>query len=109
MQAIVEAESTLTERYQTTVPETVRRALGLSKRDKIHYTVQSDGQVVLTRAAVTEEEDPVVGQFLHFLARDMTGHPDRLQGLDQDLVGRIHALVGEVALDLDTPLSAEDE
>ena len=38
MPATLEAESTLTDRYQTTVPETVRRALRLGKRDKIHYT-----------------------------------------------------------------------
>ncbi|WP_206165702.1 type II toxin-antitoxin system PrlF family antitoxin, partial [Citrobacter braakii] len=37
MPATLEAESTLTDRYQTTVPETVRRALRLGKRDKIHY------------------------------------------------------------------------
>ena len=30
------AESTLSDRYQTTVPEAVRKALGLSKRDKIY-------------------------------------------------------------------------
>ena len=35
----LEAESTLTDRYQTTMPETVRRALKLGKRDKIHYTM----------------------------------------------------------------------
>ena len=35
MPATLEAESTLTDRYQTTVPETVRRALRLGKRDKI--------------------------------------------------------------------------
>jgi antitoxin PrlF len=37
MPATLEAESTLTDRYQTTVPETVRRALRLRKRDKIQY------------------------------------------------------------------------
>lgn len=109
MQTIVEAESTLTERYQTTVPETIRRALGLGKRDKIHYTVQADGQVVLTRAIVTEPVDPIVGQFLQFLARDMTEHPDRLQALEPDLLQLIQALVGKVELDLDAALSAEDE
>ena len=35
MAATLEVESTLTDRYQTTVPETVRRALQLGKRDKI--------------------------------------------------------------------------
>lgn len=32
MSAILEAESTLTDRYQTTVPQAVRRALRLDKR-----------------------------------------------------------------------------
>ena len=35
MSAGLEVESTLTDRYQTTVPQTVRRALRLGKRDKI--------------------------------------------------------------------------
>ena len=33
MPTTVEADSTLTDRYQTTVPETVRRVLRLGKRD----------------------------------------------------------------------------
>ncbi|MBK1736325.1 regulator, partial [Halorhodospira abdelmalekii] len=49
MATTLEAESTLTARYQTTVPETVRRALQLSKRDKIHYHIRANGEVVLTR------------------------------------------------------------
>ena len=40
MPATLEAESTLTDRYQTTVPETVRRALRLRKRDKIQYVIR---------------------------------------------------------------------
>ena len=46
MAATLEVESTLTDRYQTTVPETVRRALKLGKRDKIHYTIRPSGEVV---------------------------------------------------------------
>jgi len=46
MAATLEAESTLTDRYQTTVPETVRRALRLGKRDKIHYTIRPGGEVL---------------------------------------------------------------
>jgi len=49
MATTLEAESTLTDRCQTTVPETVRRALRLGKRDKIHYTIRPSGEVVLTR------------------------------------------------------------
>ncbi len=82
MPAILEAESTLTERYQTTVPETVRRALRLGKRDKIRFTIRPDGDVVLTRAALTHADDPVMSQFLNFLASDMAAHPERLAAID---------------------------
>jgi antitoxin PrlF len=61
------------------VPETVRRALRLGKRDKINYTVRPDGEVVLTRAAAVESIDPAL------------------------------ALVGDVEVDLDAPLLTDDE
>ncbi len=109
MPATLEVESTLTDRYQTTVPETVRRALRLGKRDKIHYSIRPGGEVVLTRAEHNEGEDPVIGQFLSFLARDMATHPERLQAVDTGLVERIHSLVGGIDVDLDAPLSTDDE
>lgn len=109
MTSIIEVESTLTDRYQTTVPETVRRALRLGKRDKLRYAIDPDGSVRLTRAGTGEEDDPVLGGFLHFLARDIADHPERLRAVDTDWVARIHALVGEVEVDLDAPLSPEDD
>ncbi|BEU98837.1 type II toxin-antitoxin system PrlF family antitoxin (plasmid) [Acidovorax sp. DW039] len=108
MPTALEAESTLTDRYQTTVPETVRRALRLGKRDKIHYAIQSTGEVVLTRAAAAEA-DPVIGQFLDFLARDIAVHPERLQRIDMGLVQRGRELTVGVKFDMDAPLSPEDE
>ena len=108
MAAALEVESTLTDRYQTTVPETVRRALRLGKRDKIHYTIRPGGEVVLRRAEVTDE-DPVLGQFLGFLARDIASHPERLQMIDASLVKHVRSLVGDTKVDLDAALSVEDE
>ena len=108
MVATFEVESTLTDRYQTTIPETVRRALRLGKRDKIHYAIRPDGEVLLTRS-VTEDDDPVLGQFLGFLARDMASHPERLQTVDAGLVQRLQSLVGGIEVDLDAALSADDE
>ncbi len=108
MAAPLEVESTLTDRYQTTVPEMVRRALKLGKRDKIHYIIR-DGEVVLTRAEVNDGDDPVLGQFLGFLARDIASHPERIQAVDTGLVQRIQSLVGGVKVDLDAALSADDE
>lgn len=109
MAATLEVQSTLTDRYQTTVPETVRRALQLGKRDKIHYTIRPGGEVVLSRAEPSEEHDPVLGQFLGFLARDMASHPQRLKAIDAALVQRVQALTGGVEVDLDAALSSDDE
>ena len=109
MPTTLEVESTLTDRYQTTVPETVRRALQLGKRDKIHYTIRPGGEVVLTRAESTVEDDPVLGQFLGFLARDIASHPERLQAIDASFVQRLQSLTGGIEVDLDAPLSAQDE
>ena len=36
-QVALETESTLTDRFQTTVPSSVRQALHLEKKDKIKY------------------------------------------------------------------------
>ena len=109
MAVTLEVESTLTDRYQTTVPETVRRVLQLGKRDKIHYTIRPGGEVVLTRAESTEEDDPVLGAFLGFLSRDIASHPERLQAIDAAFVQRLQSLTDGIEVDLDAPLSAEDE
>ena len=109
MPAIMQLESTLTDRYQTTVPESVRRALHLGKRDRIHYTIRPDGEVVLTRAVASDGDDPALAPFLGFLACDMAENPARLRAVDAGLAQRIKALVGMADVDLDTPLSADDE
>lgn len=104
----LDVESTLTDRYQTTVPETVRRALQLNKRDKIHYSIRPGGEVVMTRS-VEKEDDPVVGRFLNFLAEDIAKHPERLRTVDTQLLSHIRSLVADVEVDLSAPLSADDE
>lgn len=104
MRATIETESTLTDRYQTTVPESVRRALKLGKRDKICFTVRPGGEVVLSRAVAPEDADPALDRFLEFLAQDMTDHPERLRALDTGLATRIQSLVGDLDVDLDAPL-----
>ncbi len=109
MPARLAAESTLTDRYQTTVPETVRRALQLGKRDKIRYTIRPGGEVVLSRAGPEEADDPVLGEFLVFLAQDMARHPQRLKAMDADWVDRLQSLTRDVPVDLHAPLSPEDE
>ena len=108
MASTTDAESTLTDRYQTTVPEPVRRALKLGKRDRLRYAVRPNGEVVLTRVVPAGEEDPALEPFLEFLARDVAMHPEHLQGLDAGLVVRLRGLVGDVEIDLDAPLPDDE-
>jgi antitoxin PrlF len=108
MAATLEAESTLTDRYQTTVPEPIRQALRLGKRDKIRYELK-DGNVVISRAGAVPEPDPVMGEFLNFLAKDIAAHPERVKAVDASFVERLRARVEGVQVDLDAALSPEDE
>ena len=110
------SESTLTDRYQTTVPDPIRKVLGLNKRDRISYTIGSDGQVTIARVE-DENNDPLLGQFLNFLATDIQHNPQHVRQVSSDLVDspeerlrqRVRSLVGNVDLDLDASLAAEDE
>jgi len=102
------SESTLTDRYQTTVPDVVRKALHLNKREKIRYTIQSDGNVLMSRVS-QQDADPVLDQFLSFLAEDINKNPEHLQAIGSELVERVQSLVAGVDVDLDSPLSEEGE
>ncbi len=109
MAAALELESTLTDRYQTTVPDAVRRALKLGKRDKLKYAVQSNGSVLLTRAEKNESSDPVLGRFLEFLAQDIQDNPQRLRAVDTKWLKRMQSLVRNVKVDLDAPLPRDND
>jgi antitoxin PrlF len=102
------SDSTLTNRYQTTIPEMVRKALRLKKRDKIRYILQSDGSVKISRIG-QDENDPVLTQFLTFLANNISNNPKNVSAVNTELVERILPLVSNVEIDLNSPLSDEDE
>lgn len=105
-----EVESALTDRYQTTVPQQVRMALGLRKRDRIRYAFLANGEVVLQRVSPEEEvDDPALAPFLALLEQDIKRHPDHLKPITSDLVSRLQDLVGGIDVDLDAPLPDEDE
>jgi antitoxin PrlF len=100
-----EVVSALTDRYQTTVPQPVRRALGLRKRDRIRYAFRPNGEVVLQRVSLDPvEEDPALAPFLALLERDIASHPERLQPIGADLVQRLQGLVGAIEVNLDEAL-----
>ncbi|WP_351018384.1 type II toxin-antitoxin system PrlF family antitoxin [Shewanella sp. AC91-MNA-CIBAN-0169] len=99
-QAVLVAESKLTDRFQTTVPSLVRQALHLGKKDTIKYTIQENGDVLMSRA-VSTDEDPILESFLSFLANDMQ--------LTANMCLSVENLVEDVEIDIDTSLLEEDE
>jgi antitoxin PrlF len=103
---ILQTESTLTDRYQTTIPDAVRKALHLDKRDKILYTLQPDGKVLLSKIN-TNNNDPIIDNFLEFITKDIENNPQHLTPMKQILLNKIQDLVVDVNFDLDKPLSDE--
>jgi len=110
LQPEITSESTLTDRYQTTIPAMVRKALGLQKGDKLEFLLDDAGQVQLRRQEHDEHHDPTVASFLQFLETDMTNNPQSLVELDAKLFELMKAVSSRVPkdLDLDSPLSDEN-
>jgi antitoxin PrlF len=108
VQAALATESTLTDRFQTTVPSVVRQALHLNKGDKIKFVIQPNGSVILSRVEAVEN-DPAVESFLAFVANDMQNHPEKIQPLTTAMRERVELLTAGGEFDLDAPLSDEDE
>ena len=108
MTALAQDVSKLTDRYQTTVPSGVRKQLKLGKGDQIRYLTEPSGRVYIEPVRA-EEGDPALGAFLDFMEADIKAHPERLRAFDGAMHDRLKAIVGNVHVDLDEPLSPDDE
>lgn len=64
---------------------------------------------VQSKTAEPMEAHLSVYRTLELLAADMNAYPERMLPVDTRLVGRIISLVGQVDVDLNSPLLAEDE
>jgi antitoxin PrlF len=96
--------SRVTERSQTTLPNGVRKALGLRPgEDSIEWEIRGD-EAVVRRAHATAEDDPALTPFLELLERDVAGHPERLSGMPEELYRRLLAATEGVEVDLDQPI-----
>lgn len=101
-------EATLTDKYQSTVPAAVRKALHLGKRDKIAYVIRG-GQVILEKAKPQDDQvDPAVQAFLGFLEREMVSNPQRLKPFGGETSRRAAELVEGMDVDLDAPLDGDE-
>jgi antitoxin PrlF len=95
----------ITSKGQTTVPQPVRRALGVGGGDRIAYRI--DGHDVTLQRAEDGSPDPVIGKFLAFLAKDMEANPERLKHLTPELARRLNELVGDIDIDIDEPIEGD--
>jgi antitoxin PrlF len=63
---------------------------------------------VIERAGNNTSDDPALGAFLGFLARDLATRPQRVSALSAGLRKRIRSLTGKVEVDLDAALPDEE-
>ncbi len=108
MAAIIEVEATVTERGQTTIPAAIRHMLRLGKRGAVVFRGMPDGTVVITNRDVSDDGDPVLGQFLAFLARNIAERPQIVAAVNTDLVRRVEDLIGGIDVDLDQALPDDE-
>jgi antitoxin PrlF len=86
--------------------------LRIEKGDLLEYEIHGEEAVIRRGIAPSEEagNDPVVGAFLEFLARDIATHPDRLTSLPPELLKEIERLTHSGgAVDHDEPLDGAVE
>ncbi len=107
MAALLKEESTITAKGQTTVPKSVRQALGVDYGDRIAFFVDEQHRVYVEKV-VGDVPDPVIESFLGFLARDMAKHPDKSVVTFPDaLLERAAALTKGMDVDLDAEIEGE--
>ena len=97
MAVVLEETSTITAKGQTTIPKSVRKALGVDCGGRIAFRV--DGQGVSVYRADAEANDPAIDIFLDFLARDIERRPEAIEALSPALVARIADLTRGMDVD----------
>jgi antitoxin PrlF len=102
-------QSTLTDRYQTTIPNAVRAQLGLGKRDLIEFVQADDGSIVLRRAETFEADEfpEELISWLGFIDKDQKENPQQLQVLDETFFVKAKKIVGDLDVDLEADLGPD--
>lgn len=107
MVELLKEESTITAKGQTTVPKSVRQALGVDYGGRITFFVDDQHRVHVEKTR-EETSDPVVDRFLEFLERDMINHSGTsVVKLPACLPDRVAALVGSMDVDLDAEIEGD--
>lgn len=105
MSAMLEEISTITAKGQTTVPKSVRTALGVDYGGKIAFRVDERG--VSVHRAEVDNEDPAIDRFLAFLAEDIARRPEAVTALSPALAERLAMLTDGMKVDLNAPIDGD--
>ena len=111
MPTILEAEANLTAQNQITIPAAIRKALGLrGGESRVKFQIVDGGKVQVVRVDPSSkgDEDPALKPFLKLLSKDIQQHPERIAAFPPELLDQARALVRDIELDLDAPLTGED-
>jgi antitoxin PrlF len=101
----IETICTITAKGQTTVPKSIRQALGVGAGGRIAFRVE-DG-VVSVRAAERDEPDQALGPFLALLEADMIRRPAQILPLDEAMLTRLNKALDGVTVDPDDPIEGD--
>jgi antitoxin PrlF len=104
MATIIEEASTITAKGQTTVPKSVRQALGVDYGGKIVYRVEN-GQVTVHNPQA-EHHDPALGAFLQMIEKDIVAGRS-LRDLPAGLASAMRRAAKEIRVDLDEELEGD--
>lgn len=107
--AVVEEVCTITAKGQTTVPKTVRQALGVGYGGRIAFRVEGGRVTVHALPPEGDDADPALAPFLALLEADLASRPaEAVRPLPQPLADRLEALAAEVGdVDPDAPIEGE--
>jgi antitoxin PrlF len=86
----------------------MRNVMNLSKEDKLVYSFDPDGMVVISKFTSCEDGQ-VLNNFLNFLAKDIENSPQNLVPITVEKLMKISSLVEDIKIDLETPLDADED
>jgi antitoxin PrlF len=109
MNSILRKVSTITDKGQTTIPKSIRDALGVGYGGRIAFSLDAQNRVYVERDDA-DEDDPVLDGFLDLMARDMATRPEQaFAEISPALRARMEALTAGGEVDLDAPIDGEAE
>lgn len=104
MATIIEETTTITAKGRTTVPKTVRRALGVDYGGRIAFRIEDDRVTVHNPQA--EQRDPALAGFLALIEKDIAAGR-RVRDFPVGLAAAMRRALKQVPVDLEEKLKNE--